>query len=296
MSPSPTGVLLALCSAALYGLSIAYARLASFEGVSGPTLVVYRVLLTLVLGALVAQALRRPLTIAPGERRLIGLLGVATALIGLCYLSSVSFIPVTVAVVVFYSFPIVIVLLSPFVDGSRLTPTLLGVVGLALIGVVLVVGPAVNGLDWRGLALAFLASLAAATQFFAAARCRRTGLFAKVFWIHVVVLPTSALIAVAAGSLAPPAILLLTPVAAAMTIGGYVIGFALQFLALGRIAAVAAGIAYCAEPVVAALSSTMILGERLSAVQIFGGALVLAAIVAHVTLDGRRAHTLVPRE
>jgi drug/metabolite transporter (DMT)-like permease len=216
-------------------------------------------------------------------------LGLATTLIGVCYLSAVAFIPVAVAVVVFYTYPVVIVLASPLIEGTRLTPTLLGVVALALTGVVLVVGPAVSDLDWRGLALALLASLATATQFFAAARSPRTGVYAKVFWIHVLVLPSAALIGFAAGHLAPPSNMLLAPYAVAMTIGGYVFGFVLQFMALVRIPAVAAGIIFCAEPVVAALSSTVILGEPLSPLQWAGGALVLTAIVANVVLAERRA-------
>jgi drug/metabolite transporter (DMT)-like permease len=72
-----------------------------------------------------------------------------------------------------------------------------------------------------------------------------------------------------------------------MTIGGYIIGFVLQFVALGRITAVAAGIIYCAEPVVAALSSALILNETLAPLQVAGGALVLAAIIAKVLLDQR---------
>jgi drug/metabolite transporter (DMT)-like permease len=208
--------------------------------------------------------------------------------VGLCYLSSVAFIPVTVAAVVFYTFPILIVLASPFVEGTRLTPALLGVVALATLGVGLVVGPAFGDLDWHGLALAFAASIATAIQFFAAARCRRTGVMAKTFWIHLLVLPTAALISLAAGQLAPPSALALAPFAVAMTIGGYIIGFVLQFVALGRITAVAAGIIYCAEPVVAALSSALILNETLAPLQIAGGALVLAAIVANVLLEQRR--------
>ena len=215
------------------------------------------------------------------------LLGVATALVGVCYLSSVAFIPVTVAAVVFYTFPIFIVLASPFVEGTKLTPTLLGVAAVATAGVVMVVGPAFGGLDWRGLALALAASIATAMQFFAAARCRRTGVVAKVFWIHVLVLPTAALIGLATGQLAPPSTLALAPFAVTMTVGGYVVGFLLQFLALGRITAVAAGIIYCTEPVVAAVSSAMLLGETLSPLQMAGGALVLSAIIANVLLEQR---------
>ncbi|HEV2564704.1 MAG TPA: DMT family transporter [Microvirga sp.] len=288
-SSSPAnGLLFALASAGLYGFNIVYARIASFAGASGSAIVVYRVLLMLVLVGIVAAVMRSSLKAAREERGTLLLLGISTAFVGICYLSSVSFIPVTVAAVVFYTFPVLIVLASPFVEGTRLTPALLGVVALAILGVALVVGPAFADLDWRGLALAFGASIATAIQFFAAARCRRTGVMAKTFWIHLLVLPTAALISLAAGQLAPPSILALAPFAVAMTIGGYVAGFVLQFLALGRITAVAAGIIYCAEPVVAALSSALILNETLAPLQVAGGALVLAAIVANVLLEQRR--------
>jgi drug/metabolite transporter (DMT)-like permease len=290
------GLLFALGSASLYGLNIVYARIASFAGASGSAIVVYRVFLMLVLVGLVAAIARSSLKMAREERGTMILLGIATALVGICYLSSVAFIPVTVAAVVFYTFPILIVLASPFVERTRLTPTLLGVVALATLGVALVVGPAFGDLDWRGLALAFGASVATAIQFFAAARCRRTGVVAKVFWIHVLVLPTAALISLATGQLVPPTALAAAPYAVAMTIGGYIFGFVLQFLALGRITAVAAGIIYCTEPVVAAVSSVFILNETLGPLQMAGGALVLTAIIANVLSEQRRlkgAH-LVP--
>jgi drug/metabolite transporter (DMT)-like permease len=287
-SSPANGLLFALASASLYGFNIVYARIASFAGASGSAIVVYRVFLMLVLVGIVAAVTRRSLKAAREERDTLLLLGVSTAFVGLCYLSSVAFIPVTVAAVVFYTFPILIVLASPFVEKTRLTPALLGVVALAILGVGLVVGPAFGDLDWRGLALAFAASIATAIQFFAAARCRRTGVMAKTFWIHLLVLPTAALISLAAGQLAPPSALALAPFAVAMTIGGYIIGFVLQFVALGRITAVAAGIIYCAEPVVAALSSALILNETLAPLQIAGGALVLAAIIANVLLEQRR--------
>ena len=282
------GLLFALVSASLYGFNIVYARMASFAGANGSAIVVYRVFLMLVLVGIVAAVTRSSLRAARVERGTLLLLGVSTAFVGICYLSSVAFIPVTVAAVVFYTFPSLIVLASPFVEGTRLTPALLGVVATATLGVALVVGPAFGDLDWRGLALAFGASIATAIQFFAAARCRKTGVMAKTFWIHLIVLPTATLISLAAGQLAPPSALAIAPFAVAMTIGGYVFGFVLQLLALGRITAVAAGIIYCTEPVVAAVASAVILNETLVPLQIAGGALVLAAIVANVLLEQRR--------
>jgi drug/metabolite transporter (DMT)-like permease len=295
-SSATAGLAFAVGSATLYGLNIGYARLASFDGIGGSAIVVYRVLLMLVLVAAFAFVLRRPIAIARGEGPVMGVLGIATTLVGVSYLSSVTFIPVTVAVVLFYTFPTFIVIASPFVEGTRLTPSLAGIATLALLGVVLVVGPAVGSIDWRGIALALLASVAAVMQFFAAARCRATGVVAKVFWIHLLVLPASALIGAATGSLEPPAALALAPYAVGMTIAGYIFGFVLQLIALGRISAVVAGIVYCLEPVVAAVTSTFLLGETLTGLQLFGGALVLAAIIANVIVLQRRpsAPPLVP--
>lgn len=287
-SSHTSGLLFAIGSASCYGFNIVFARMASFAGASGSAIVVYRVLLMLVLVAIAAAVMRRTLSMVREERAKLLLLGISTAFVGICYLSSVAFIPVTVAVVVFYTFPILIVLASPFVEKMPLTPALIGVVLIATLGVALVVGPAFSGLDWRGLALAFGASLATAIQFFTASRCTKTGVVAKVFWIHLIVLPTSILIGLVTGQLASPAILTVAPFAITVTIGGYLVGFVLQFLALGRISAVAAGIIYCTEPVVAAISSALILDEGLSPLQITGGALVLAAIVTNVLLERYR--------
>ena len=130
-----------------------------------------------------------------------------------------AFIPVAVAVVVFYTFPILIVLASPFVDGTRLTPALLGLVALALVGVVLVVGPAFAGPRLaRSRPGARRQRRDRDPQFFAAARARKTGIFAKTFWIHLTVLPTAALIGILAGNLAPPSALLQATRPVAVTI------------------------------------------------------------------------------
>jgi drug/metabolite transporter (DMT)-like permease len=110
------------------------------------------------------------------------------------------------------------------------------------------------------------------------------------------VLPTALIIGAATDQLASPTALALAPFAVAVTIGGYVVGFLFQIAALVRLSAVAAGIAYCIEPVVSALASTVVLGETLGPVQIFGGALVLAAIVANILSERSPAAPRVPTD
>jgi drug/metabolite transporter (DMT)-like permease len=200
----------------------------------------------------------------------------------------VAFIPVTVAAVVFYTFPICIVLASPFVDGKRPAAALFAIVLVAFVGVVLVVGPAFGDLDPRGLLLAGGASLSATTQFFTASRCTRTGTAAKIVWIHLVILPIALGAAVLTGGLASASEMAAAPFAVGFTIGAFLVGFVLQLAALARISAVVGGLAFCLEPVTAALSSAVFLGERLSALQYVGGALVIAAIMANVMVEQRR--------
>lgn len=287
-SAHASGLVLAIGSAGLYGFNIVFARVASFAGASGSAIVVYRVFVMLALVAAVVLIARRSLAMVQKERGALLLLGIANAMQGICYLSSVAFIPVTVATVVFYTYPIIIVLTNPLVEKTPLTPELLGVAAIASAGVCLVVGPAFTGLDWRGLALAFGGSIGMAVQFFAAARCPKSDVVAKVFWVQLIVLPTAIFISLVAGQLAPPSTLALAPFAVTITIGGYVGGFVLQLLALGRIPAVAAGIIFCTEPVVASVVSALILDEVLSPIQVAGGALVLAAIITNVLLEQRR--------
>ena len=291
MSPpasAPGGLLLALGAAASYGFNIAFARVAAFQGVNGTTLVAWRVVFMLAAAAIAAVLLRTGIGVPRDERKPFVFLLLGSAGVSICYICSVAYIPVAVAAVIFYTFPVLIVLLSPFVEGRRLDAALLGVVLLAFVGVVLVVGPGLGDLDPRGLALAAGASLSAVVQFFAANRCVRTRTIPKIIWIQLGVLPIVMVAAILSGGLQPASAALLAPMAMALNIGGYLVGFVLHMLSLVRISAVVAGLAFCIEPVIAAVTSAVVLDERLSAIQYFGGLCVIAAIVANLLAERRR--------
>ena len=74
----------------------------------------------------------------------------------------------------------------------------------------------------------------------------------------------------------------------ALTIGGFLLGFVSQIIALTRISAVVAGLTFCLEPVVAAITSAIVLDERLGVTQYAGGTLVIGAIMLNVWLESRR--------
>lgn len=287
------GMAFALGGAVFYGVNIAYVRMAADAGVTGALMVAWRVLLMAGLAALFAAALSKGLaeglSVPRKERSAVLATGISSAAVALCYITSVAFVPVTVAAVIFYTFPVLIVLATPFVEKRPLTPAMIGIVLVAFAGVVLVVGPALGGLDPFGTALAFGASVAAVWQFFAAARAPETSAVAKIFWIQLVMLPAAAAAAWALGGSLSPAIFTAAPFAVFMTIGLYVVAFVFHMAALTRIAPSAAGLAFCAEPLVAAISSAVLLDERVSALQYAGGTLVIAAIVANVRIENRAA-------
>lgn len=282
------GLLLAFASAAAFGTNIVSAQIAGAAGLGGPLLVFYRVLIMLVLVGAAALLARASLGLLRGQRLPVLRFGIATALVGTAYLSSVSFVPVSVAAVIFYTYPVLIVLLEPLLTRAPFRADRLVVAIVAFIGIALVVGPDLHGLDPRGLALAGLASLAAAAQFFAAASCASIATMPKLFWSHVVILPVTLLILALTGGFLPPPAFLLAPIALAVTYGGYLVGFVLQILALARIAPGPAGLAYCAEPIIAVAIAAVVLGERLGSLQYAGGALVIAALVTNVILEQSR--------
>ena len=282
------GLILALVSAAAFGTNIVSAQIAGQAGLSGPLLVFYRVLLMLALAGGAAFVWRASLALKRSERQPVLLFGLATALVGIAYLSSVAFVPVSVAAVVFYTFPVLIVLAEPIFTPAPFRADRLAVALAAFLGIALVVGPDRHGLDPRGLALAMLASVSAAAQFFAAARCKETPTLPKLFWSHVVILPVATLVLLVTGGFLPPQTFLLAPIAVAITYGGYIVGFLFQILALARVSLGPAGLAFCAEPVFAVLIAAFVLAERLGSLQYAGCALVIAAIATNVILEQTR--------
>ncbi len=283
------GVVLALSSAAAFGSNIIGAQIASQSGLSGPLLVFYRVFIMLALVAAATLVLPVSWKVPGGQGRALVLFGLSSALVGTAYLSSVAFIPVTVAAVMFYTFPVLVVLAEPLLTSARFSLDRVVIALVAFLGVALVVGLDLQGLDPRGLALALLASICAAAQFFAAAACARTPLAPKLLWSHLLSLPVTGAILILVGGFLPPQAAALAPGAVAVAIGGYLIGFLWQVMALARIAPGTAALAFCAEPVFAIAIAALVLSERLGPVQYAGGALVVGAIAANVMLEHRRA-------
>lgn len=282
------GLAAAFAGGIAYGSNAPFATIAAGMGVPGADAVFWRAVLMLALCLVFVFMFRRSLRVPPDKRRPVIGLAVTTTITSIAYLSSVAYIPVAIATVLFYTFPVIILLISPMIDGERITLARLGVFVVAFLGVVVVVGPSLSGLDLRGVLLALAASVSAAGMFFAGRQTMATVTpESAAVWVHIIVLPLSLVAVLAIGG---PATLPATWAFAgvfAVIAGSYILGFLLQMVALRHIPAVVAGLVFLVEPVVAILTAAAVLGERLYAMQYLGCAIVLVALIASVLVERR---------
>jgi drug/metabolite transporter (DMT)-like permease len=274
-----------LMSASCYGMSMPFARAAALSGVPGPEMAVLRTAFTLCCIGIATRWLGSGVYVPAIERRSLFFLGLVSAALSITYLSAVTFIPVGVAVTIFYTFPLLILIASPLLENARFTRHRLALFVTAFIGIVAAIGPSFQSLDWRGLVLATVASVAAATQFFIAARAPGGGGLATIFWMNMVMLPIALAVSLVFGR--PANVALATaalPVSLSVLL--YAVGVVAQMRGLRMTSATAGGLVFCLEPIVATLSAALILDEHLTLSQYAGGAIVLAVIATSIAAGG----------
>lgn len=286
------GTLLALSGAAAYGINIVAARVTAQAGITGPDMVVYRGLVFLPVVIAMALATGRRLTLLPSERGAVFRFALLSACTALSYMSSLKFLPVPMAVTIFYTYPLLVILLSPYTDGIRISPRRWVVAIAAFAGVLLAVGPHVDGLDPRGVALAFLGSLFCAGMFITASKLTSDGIV-TFFWAQLVALPLALGFAYATGGLATPETILGAAWPFAITALGFFIGLLFQIMASARLSAASAGLLFLLEPVVAISVAALVLHEHITVIQLCGMLIVIAAL-AYDMLPGLRPARTFP--
>jgi drug/metabolite transporter (DMT)-like permease len=217
-------------------------------------------------------------------------MGMISASVGLCYFTAVNYIPVSTAAMVFYTFPLVILILTPFIDKTPVSPVIWGLAAFAFLGLALVIGGDFKALDWRGIIAALAASITAATQFFMAKRItKRFSPVALVFYIHCIILPIVFILTTFQGGVKPPGVLFNAFLPVLIVALGYVFGFVLQMEASRNAPPALIGLIFCFEPVVALTSAAFIFHESLTLTQIIGAVCVLTALITASIISLKQA-------
>ena len=273
------GRLFALGSATFLGLNTSLARLA-YEGGSNPGTVVFiRILLTATVVALLIVFSRRSFSLS--KPAILPTFGVGFAVVfqGTAYLTSVSFIPVGLAVLLFYTYPLMVALASRIIDKQKIERSRMIAFLIAFGGIGLAVGPSFNVLDWRGVVLALMGGFGVMSIFlFSAQAMKHAGSVSVSFYSNFFAVPMMALTMIVLGGYHPPT----TTMGQAGLLGVcilYSLAILMQYAAIHSIGKTRTALLSNLEPLVSIAAGALLLGETLSGIQYAGGLTVVTALV-----------------
>jgi drug/metabolite transporter (DMT)-like permease len=278
--PRPwTGVALVLFGAAAFAISPTAARVAFDAGSNPLTVVTLRGVLGGVVLAVLLLVLRQSLLPPRGALLPAAGAGLANAVVAYGALGAVYYIPVSLALLVFFTHPLMIAALWHWRGGERLTPRKLGLALVVLAGLALALGTAFDNLNPTGLALSTLAALSMAGVIAGTASAQREASSTQVNFCMTVVSAAVLLVATTAfGAWSLPAGAIgwlgLAGTAVGVTFG--LLGFLAAFRFIGPVRATMLS---NVEPLLGILFAMAVLGEHLSRWQWCGVALVIAGLV-----------------
>lgn len=278
MTEEQKGTLAVLVSAVGYGFLAVLAKLALEAGAGVVPLATWRFVLAAGLVWAMLAASRRPVPRRDAWPALTGL-GALYAVNALAFLSALQWIPASTATLVFYAYPVVVVLLAGVLLGERFGARKASGTALAVAGCALTAGLAAGG-DRRGIALVLLAMASLSVYIVSGrrllpqhpARGSAAIVVSATALVFLVLAGASGQLALGGGRRALGLVALLALVSTALPITLFVAG--LQRIGAGR-----AAIYSTVEPVVTVIAAWLLLGERIGTLQYAGGALILAGVL-----------------
>jgi len=270
-------MIFALVTACGLGAITTQAKIFYADGGNALTLMLARFLIsTLVFGALLAVGGKR-FGVARPERGPLLWLGLVWSGAMICYLLAVETISVSLAVLLLYLYPLLVLVYALLRRQLRASPALIGLFLGAFAGLCLALSGGAVKVNPIGIAFAALASCGAAFTFIRGARVAPAmSPLLMTFWINTAGL--ALILPIMAGKFAPPG----SDegwLALALATVFYLVAILSQFEALARLSAARAAFLLNLEPVVSILLARQVLGESLSPLQAGGVILVVSAVI-----------------
>ena len=280
-----------------FGLITTIAKLTYDEGASPQTVVFFRILAgSLMMGVWSVMShwknLKKIILKSPRFSNLplaflVFVIGFCIAGMSLGYLSSVKYIPVSLSVLLFFTFPFWVLILNYFIDGvvvSRLN--FLSFV-LAFFGLAICLGPSWEVLDWRGIALVLGGALCSAGMIIGASKATKLVSMTDLVFLSNTV-----------GVIFVGLLLYLTDsFSLSHTIDGwsgiavicilFIIGQLSLFAATKSIGSTQTSLILNIEPLVSIGAAILLLGEILVFSQSLGVAVILLALILPSVPSGR---------
>lgn len=278
--PAVVGLALVGLSTMMLGSTPVFARLAYDAGSDAAMLTFGRYVIAGLVGLAVLLSQGRAVPLQRSDVLPVSVLGLVSLAQSLAYLGAVTLIPVGVAHVLLFLFPLIAAILVWAVDRQPVPSARFLALAIALVGVALTSGAAPQAVDPTGVGLGILAALGTAIFIVFGSRIsRRSGALTFVSASYLAAALASCVGMAVVGDLAFPA----TALGWGGLIGAsllFILGILAFFAALSRLDTVRASLIANLEPLVAIGLAFVVLSERLSAVQLIGAALVVGAILA----------------
>ena len=274
------GVGILLLAGLGFTISMLFANMAFNDGVDLNTSNAMRYGVATVLLIIYQKTRTKKIRLLPRERYISLALGIPVFMMGVGYLGATQYIPISLAVLIFYTCPFFVAIISRFTENEPITITRLTAIILAFIGLSLALKVQTTGsFQILGIMYAMVAAIG----------------FASFVTVSSLILKTADRQAVLLQSLAAGTILFLlfflltNGVEIVGTRAGWlkvsgsgiVVAFAYIafFAGMKIIGPVKATIIMNIEPVLTICLAAILLGERLSNIQLFGAVMVIGGVV-----------------
>lgn len=280
-----TWVLLSLTASTSFALIAPFAVLAEQAGLLPGYAVLYRyILLVAIATPLVLLFVRQHFKFSRLQFWLLILQSCSTAILNISYMAALSFIPVSLAVIIFFISPLLTLMVAPLVFGGRLSPIRVVIFFAAFIGLIMVVGPQFSNLDPIGITLALIAAITSVTQLLCMSKLvKEVSPVALLYSVHTIAMFITFVIigvAIYSGNMAMPvAFNADMSFNFAAIVACYVLGYALFTMVAKNLEPTTISLIANIEPVVTISIAVIVLGEVLETQQVLGVMVVLAALI-----------------
>lgn len=271
------GMLFALVTACGLGAITTQAKIFYADDGNALTLMLARFATSTLIFGLLLLFKRGSFRVDSGLRRPLFLLGIVWSGAMICYLVAVETISVSLAVLILYFYPLLVLAYSIIKRQLKASAALIALFCAAFFGLYLALSGGEIKVDLNGILFAAMASLGAAFTFICGARVAPSmSPLLMTFWVNAIGLLM--ILPMMAGKLALP-----TASAGSLALSlatvFYLVAILSQFEALARLTAARAAFLLNLEPVVSILLAGLILNEKLSIIQTSGVILVISVVI-----------------
>ena len=271
------GILFALLTACGLGAITTQAKLFYADDGNALTLMLARFAVSTAVFGLILVLRRSSFKVDSRQRLPLSLLGIVWSGAMICYLLAVETISVSLAVLILYFYPLLVLAYSVFRGQLKASASLFALFCAAFVGLYLALSGGTITLNPTGVIFAALASCGAAFTFICGAKVASTmSPLLVTFWVNAAGLVM--IVPLMFGKLALP-----TASAGTLALGlatvFYLIAILSQFEALARLSAARAAFLLNLEPVASILLASLVLSETLSLIQVSGVILVITVVI-----------------